>query len=278
MRALIRNSPLYRLYLMFYRFRFGISYFKNPLGALVAWTFHSRETSNFTYDLDGANLNHLNAFVSAVTGISVEQSEKYMAEILDNEQLKNHVRTLTEAAPFRHVSDPLARIGRRVGWYILVRATKPRVVVETGVEKGLGSCVLTAALLRNRAEGSPGRYFGTDINPEAGYLFREPYASAGEILIGDSIESLKKLDHTIDFFINDSDHSADYEYREYETVEPKLSAGALLISDNAHTNDKLFQYARRTGRAFLFFREIPKDHWYPGAGIGVAWKRAGRQD
>ncbi|MGZ3720443.1 MAG: class I SAM-dependent methyltransferase, partial [Bdellovibrionota bacterium] len=95
---------------------------------------------------------------------------------------------------------------------------------------------------------------------------------AGEILYGDSIESLKKLEAQIDFFINDSDHSAEYETREYETVEPKLSPGALLISDNAHCNDKLVNYARQTSRHFLFFREQPKDHWYPGAGIGAAWK------
>jgi hypothetical protein len=25
-------------------------------------------------------------------------------------------------------------------------------------------------------------------------------------------------------------------------------------------------------RAFLFFREQPQDHWYPGAGIGIAYR------
>ncbi len=40
------------------------------------------------------------------------------------------------------------------------------------MDKGLGSVVLAAALLRNAAEGHPGRLTSLDINPEAGYLAR----------------------------------------------------------------------------------------------------------
>ena len=75
--------------------------------------------------------------------------------------------------------------------------------METSVDKGLGACVLTAALIRNSKEGYPGRYYGTEINPEAGYLLQEEYAEFGEILWGDSIESLKKFDKKIDMFIHD---------------------------------------------------------------------------
>ncbi len=28
-------------------------------------------------------------------------------------------------------------------------------------------------------------------------------------------------------------------------------------------------FTREIGRNFLFFREEPKSHWYPGAGIGI---------
>ena len=93
--------------------------------------------------------------------------------------------------------------------------------METGVDKGLGSCVLSAALLRNHAEGHPGRYLGTDINPQAGWLFQGPYRKAGQILYGDSIESLQCLEGPIDLFINDSDHSAEYEEREYACITSK---------------------------------------------------------
>ena len=38
MRSLVRNSFLYRLYLMFYRFRFGFSYLRRPIAQLFHWT------------------------------------------------------------------------------------------------------------------------------------------------------------------------------------------------------------------------------------------------
>jgi predicted O-methyltransferase YrrM len=150
---------------------------------------------------------------------------------------------------------------------------KPRVVVETGVDKGMGSCVLTAALRRNAQEGVAGKYYGTDINPRAGYLLSGPYAEFGEILYGDSIESLKALDAQIDLFINDSDHSADYEALEYETIAHKLTAHAVLLSDNAHCSGRLLDFSLDRNRSFLFYQEKPVNHWYPGAGIGFSFVR-----
>ena len=154
-----------------------------------------------------------------------------------------------------------------------MRATKPKIVVETGVDKGLGACVLTAALMKNSEEGYTGYYYGTDINPKAGYLLSEPYSELGRVLYGDSIESLQKLNESIDIFINDSDHSAEYERREYETVQGKLAPAAIILGDNAHTNDKLLTFALATGRQFVFFQEKPLNHWYPGAGIGIAFPK-----
>jgi hypothetical protein len=99
------------------------------------------------------------------------------------------------------------------------------------------------------------------------------YREAGEILYGDSIESLKKLKEPIGLFINDSDHSADYEYQEYLTIVPLLNEQSVVLGDNAHATDKLVRFAAETGRDFLFFKEEPLNHWYPGAGIGIAFHR-----
>lgn len=76
----------------------------------------------------------------------------------------------------------------------------------------------------------------------------------------------------IDLFISDSDHDPNYEMREYEAVEKKLTPEAFLLADNAHCSDRLLRFARKTHRQFLFFHEEPKNHWYPGAGIGVAYR------
>jgi predicted O-methyltransferase YrrM len=245
----------------------------NPIWAkMESWLSASRETTNFTYDLTDLNLTHLAGFVSGVTGATLAQAEAMIAELAADRELAEHVRVQTQnAGPRGELSDLVARYARRAGWYALVRLCKPRLVVETGVEKGLGSVVLCAALRKNAAEGHPGRYLGTDIDTGAGWMLKGPYAEVGKILYGDSIESLKTITDPIDFFINDSDHSSDYERREYETIAGKLSDRAIILGDNAHVTPEIYNFAKKSGRKFLYFQERPKDHWYPGAGIGAAF-------
>jgi Methyltransferase domain len=260
-----------RTLLIPYRYWTARRYLQPDQKLLRKWALTSREHTNFTYDLTDLNMRYLACFVAEITGCPVAEIDAYLAELSADAALRDHIREAARRSPFRHLADDEPRFGRRAGWYAIVRAVKPSVIVETGVDKGLGACVLTAALLRNAAEGHGGHYFGTDINPRAGYLFDDEYATVGELLIGDSIASLRQLEETIDLFINDSDHSVDYERREYETIEPRLGERAIVIGDNAHTNDELLQFAARTSRHFLFFAEDPKDHWYPGGGIGAAF-------
>lgn len=247
-------------------------YFRQPVKEIARWLFRSNEVTNLTYDLTPLNEAHLAAFVAAVTGAELDDCERYLTEIKNDSELAEHVRSTVLSGPHRQVADAEARFGRRIGWYAIARATKPKIVVETGVDKGLGSCVLAAAILRNREEGHDGRYYGTDIDPDAGYLLGGRYADAGQILYGDSIESLGRLSEPIGLIINDSDHSADYEAREYDAVDEKLAPKAIVLGDNSHVSGALSDFARRTGRRFLFFHEQPVDHWYPGAGIGAAYR------
>lgn len=263
--------------LLFARTRMALGYYRQPMKSMVKWLFRSRETTNFTYDLTPANKLYLASFVSLATGRRVEEAMRYIKEVDSDEALRAHVRKVTVSRADRVSVDAEARFGRRIGWYAIVRALKPRLVVETGVDKGLGACVLCAALLRNRAEGHEGRYLGTDINPAAGYLLTSLYSECGRVLIGDSIASLKTIDQPIDVFINDSDHSADYEAREYEVIGDKMSESGRIIGDNAHTTIKLAEFAHKTGRRFVYFHEEPLDHWYPGGGIGIAFaEKAGQ--
>ncbi len=248
------------------------SYQRKPLRNIFPWLLKSREHTNFTYDLGNLNKKYLASFVAVLTGADTTEAMSYMQELEADVALSNHIHGLTVADPLEHaVADPDPKYGRRLGWYALVRITKPRMVVETGVDKGLGSCVLAAALKRNAQEGFPGHLFATDINPSAGYLFKAPYTDFGTILYGDSIECISALEEEIDLFIHDSNHNPEYERREYEAVSPKLSAQALILSDNAHACGVLHELAQASGRDFLFFQETPMNHWYPGGGIGAAF-------
>lgn len=241
------------------------------MASAARWLFTSREYTNYTYDLTDLNTLHLAFFISNATGVPVETARAYIRELEEDESLREHIQVTTEASQERRFADRRARYGRRLGWYALVRILKPRVVVETGVDKGLGACVLTAALLRNAAEGSAGRYYGTDIQPRSGFLLSGPYREIAQVMVGDSIETLSSFDQTIDLFISDSDHTPGYEEREYEVVSPRLAPGAFIVSDTAEETRALADFALRTGRTFCYFQERPARHWWHGTGMGIAY-------
>lgn len=246
-------------------------YFRPKIALLIRKTFVTGEDTNFTYDLTEKNLRYLAHTIALVTRRSVDDIASYIHEAREDVALKTHLNTALRAHGLPSREDIDNVFGRRLGWYALVRALRPSIIVETGVDKGHGSILLCAALLRNTAEGYKGKYYGLDIAPTAGWLLSGEYANAGKILYGDSLHSLESFDVPIDMFINDSDHSADYEYREYQTIHTKLSPHGIILGDNSHATDSLVRFSDETGRHFVFFREEPLDHWYPGAGIGVSF-------
>jgi len=271
--TVIRIPVLGRMLLFLYRAMLAFRTVLRSFCTAIKWLFTSRETTNFTYALEANNKRYLAAMIADIFSMPYGQIMGYIDELEQDEELRSHILDATAKSDFAFIADSTIRFSRRVGWYAVVRAMKPAVVVETGVDKGMGSCVLTAALRRNAQEGAKGRYYGTDINPRAGYLLSGPYAEFGEILYGDSIESLQALDAQIDLFINDSDHSADYEAAEYETIADKLSNHAVLLSDNAHVSGRLLDFSLNRNRNYLFYQEMPVNHWYPGAGIGFSFLR-----
>jgi hypothetical protein len=274
LKYVIAGTPvLGRGLLMLYRAKIGLGTVIRPVLDMFGWLLRSREISNFTYDLEEENTRYLAALISHITGVGFDDVMGYIREVQADDELRRHISEGVAASDLAYMADKDVRYGRRIGWYVVARIIKPKVVVETGVDKGLGSCLLTAALKRNNEEGHAGRYFGTDLNPRAGYLLTGDYARHGEILYGDSIESLKKLEGPIDLFINDSDHSAEYEAEEYRVIQNKLAANAMVLGDNSHCTDKLLEFSLSAGRHFLFFKEVPKAHWYPGAGIGFSFVR-----
>ena len=208
-----KESRAYRYYLIPSRFKLAVSYYRKPLKEVLQWTFNSRENTNLTYELEATNKAYLSSFVAAVTRVDVATIRGYLDEIDSDQELRDHIIRLTRSSPFRNVADDQARCaGEWAGQRLAGRPLPCSCGNLRGATGGIR--VLAAALKGIKRKDSRGTYFGTDINPQAGYLFEEPYNRQGQILYGDSIESLKGLDREIDLFINDSDHSADYEARE----------------------------------------------------------------
>ena len=245
-------------------------YYAPKLRQIMVWLYKSREEGNYTFAITELNQIYLAHTLSIVSGCSYEKVFQYLREPLEDLALQHHVLEYTRRKPYRYYSDARCDFGRRIGWYAMARLMKPKMIVETGVDKGLGAVLLCSALLRNEREGFPGRYYGTDIDPHAGYLLAPPYDSVGQILFGDSIESLKRL-NAVDLFIHDSDYSSGYERFEYQLIASKLTRRAIILGNKAHSSGELALFSQSHGRQFLFFREEPEDHWYPGAGIGISF-------
>ena len=274
MKKFLINLPVIgRIILFFYRLSKTYQYQLKTFRHYLHWLFVSKETTNFVYELEEKNKAYLASLISNITKKNVDEILELMKEIENDEKLLAHLKNKIKQSDESSKTDNNFKFGRRIGWYVFIRILKPKIVIETGIDKGMGSCVITSALIKNKEEGFEGYYYGTDINPKAGYLFDGVYKNYGEILYGDSIESLKKFDKKIDLLINDSDHSEDYEYNEYLTIKDKLSDDAVILGDNSHCTDKLYKFSIENGRQFLFFKEEPLKHWYQGAGIGISFKK-----
>jgi len=250
------------------RLKFAMAYVQPQVDLAKSWALSDSESSNFLYALTPLSRLSLAHTIATVFGVTPALVRSLFEEIENDEIFQKHVAQSLKAL-LPGVSS--FSIGRRLGWYAVARIMKPATIVETGVDYGLGSCVLCVALLRNAGEGSPGRYIGIELRTGAGQIFTAPFNTVGEIRYGDSLESLGKLAGPIDLFINDSDHSMDYEAREYEAIRAKLSDRSVILGDNAHCSPSLADFSERSGRNFIFFKEEPAAHWYPGAGIGFSF-------
>jgi hypothetical protein len=271
LRRFFRNTTIGRLVLIPFRLGWALTFSLRQIGIMVRWALGSKEYYNHTYELTELNESYLSSYIAVISGHDVGEIERHFRELKGDEQLRALLRQCALESPDRHNSDVEPRYGRRYGWYALVRATKPRVVVETGVDRGLGTVVLAAAIKRNAEEGAPGLVYATDIVPECGHLLAEPYRSHCRVLLGDSVETLKAFKEPVDIFIHDSDHRPEYEWAEFLAVEPRLHSGSIVMSDNSQQTSKMREFARKIGKSFLYFQDQPKDHWWPGDGIGAAF-------
>ena len=270
---LIQTPIIGPLILLLFRSLIITKHLLGQINCCLKWLLVSRETTNFTFDLSPLNDLYLVSFIANITNRDFQTVLNYFTELENDQSLISHIEKQTVKSQWSVIADKKARFGRRKGWYALIRILKPKVVIETGVDKGLGACVITTALMKNKLEGFDGYYYGTDINPKAGYLLSDEYKSFGEIIYGDSIESLNKFEQQIDIFINDSDHSFEYEADEYEVIKDKLSDNAIILGDNSQGSDKLLKFSIANQRNFIFFQEQFDNQWFPGGGIGVSFKK-----
>jgi hypothetical protein len=160
--------------------------------------------------------------------------------------------------------------------YAVVRAAKPRVIVETGVASGLSSAHILRALDRNgfgtlHSIDLPNVQEGS-VLPDgrtSGWIVPDSLRGRWKLQLGDTWVLLPELLESlgrIDIFLHDSDHSYDAMMFEFEQANPMLVPGGVLLSDDTHLHpawdDFCAKHGLRPGRVgHLGVTRKPKIAW-----------------
>lgn len=165
----------------------------------------------------------------------------------------------------RHFQDHLARVRPEITYsfpeaaelYVIVRAAKPRFVVETGVASGFSSAHILLALAANNAGvlhsiDLPNVQQGSVLpgGRSPGWIVPEWLRARWELHIGNTrqvLPSLLRSLERVDLFLHDSDHSYAHMAFEYEQALPHLSGGGLLLSDDTHLHSAWDDFCHRHG-------------------------------
>jgi predicted O-methyltransferase YrrM len=140
--------------------------------------------------------------------------------------------------------------------YALYRASKPKLIVETGVASGTSSCFALRAIERN---GS-GRLISIDLpNQEGeqipggrpvGWLVPDGLKKNWDLRLGQSEELLPALcreQTQIDVFLHDSLHTREHMLWEFRTIWPRLRKGGILASDDISMNTAFDEFQTESG-------------------------------
>jgi predicted O-methyltransferase YrrM len=178
-------------------------------------------------------------------------------------RLRQRMASLPPEAPFGvfHNGDMvLAQL-----CYAIVRAMRPKKVVETGVCYGVTSAHLLAALEGN----GEGRLYSIDLPPlgkhnddYVGWLVAQELRKRWTLRRGTSRKLLAPMLEevgSLELFVHDSLHTYKNMKMEFEVVWPHLASGGVLIADDIEGNTAFQEFTRRGDVAFhAAVREVGK--------------------
>ncbi|BBX64447.1 putative O-methyltransferase, family 3 [Mycobacterium saskatchewanense] len=144
--------------------------------------------------------------------------------------------------------------------YSLVRATRPATVVEFGMSFGISAIHLAAGVRDNGA----GRVVTTELSATKIAAAKQTFAETGlddaiTILEGDALSTLADLDGSVDFVLLDG--WKDLYLPVIELLEPRFSAGVLIVADNTSAADTqpYLDRVRNPANGYVSFNFLVRD-------------------
>lgn len=148
--------------------------------------------------------------------------------------------------------------------YMVLRATKPEILVETGVSHGYSSWLILNAIKKN----GKGKLYsidlaGNDTNSDynlsqekIGHVVSEELRINWELIIGDVAQKLPELLgklQQIDLFFHDSDHSYKNMQFEFKTANQFLKKNGIILSDDIHKNAAFEEFVNQNKLKTAYF-------------------------
>jgi len=182
------------------------------------------------------NSLHRWALLAGCAGLPYADVMRYRREFLGDREFQGHLERCRALVPY--VFPGAAEL------YVVVRAARPRVIVETGVASGLSS----AHILRALAANGTGTLYSIDLPnvqegsvlPQGrtpGWIVPDSMRGSWRLHLGDARSLLPELLTAlgrVDLFLHDSDHSYEHMTFEFAQALPRLADGGLLMSDDVH--------------------------------------------
>jgi len=232
----------------------------------LAYVLWDPELESHTYDV--ANLDELADFLAAEFGVDRARALEHLREPesdpVFNEDWRRRMR-------FRFDVKRRAQLANRLIWWGLVRSLRPQLIVECGIFNGVGSLVLLRALARNREEGAPGRLLSIDSDPTMGWAVPSELQADWTTVEGFTSDVLESsIDgKRVDILIHDTPHTYENQMLEFSAALRYPAELLVLIDSSGGQTPALEELCAAHGGRYRYFRERPKDHFYPGNGSGI---------
>jgi hypothetical protein len=242
----------------------------------LAYVFLDPEIESFSYEL--SNESEMIALMSSALECPEADLAAYAAETRSDPELgpllAHHLR-------WRFDVKHRPPLGNRLAWYLIARAFKPKLIVETGIYQGLGSLTLLRALERNSQEGHPGELMSFDAVASAGSIVREQARRGWSKHVGFTSDLLAPAleGRQVDILLQDTDHTEANQRMEFGAALAHAAPRLLLVDASGGHSPTLKAISSERGGSYNLVPLRSYEHVFPeGRAAFAIFTNAGEQD